>query len=248
MQPKSKQNELFERVIAFGKSGERDEFARMALIREIEGLKNKAEAFALRGMLAADEHDETEARESFAKARRIRGSDWWIELNWAKALLKLDLMKEACEQAESVYLSDPSNVESLDTLINCMHFSLRAIEGVRLMEQRAKLKPEGEHQNIEGIQEIAAFFHRHQLRDNEVEPQLISTLDLLHGAGYHSEKNSFFFQQDGESEWLSYHFELALPVETVCELNRNLAEVMARSNIQPNVAPLVNFMFIPSEK
>ena len=78
------------------------------------------------------------------------------------------------------------------------------LEANELVVRRKQLKPKEAHPFTELIVELSSFFHRHNLRDDEVESLLELTLNVLHNAGYYHEAGNYRVAQDGDSEWISY--------------------------------------------
>lgn len=248
MQPNSKTFELVDKINAFANSKERDEFTRRALDREIESMKNvdPAIAFAMGGMLAAAIYDESAAKKQFEAARRLRPDDSLIELNYSKALSNLGLARDARETARTIFGRNSGDLHVLDELISLTLLSGRVLEASELIILREQLKPQEEHPNGEIVVELDSFCRRHNLQDDEVEPLLELTLNVLHDAGFYHVSDEFRVAQDGESEWFSWSIEVAKSLETVVELNAKLAETMATVKVSPELSTSLNIMFVPA--
>ncbi len=248
MQPETKTSELGDRIDAFAKSKERDEFTRTAINRDIETLQkaDSASASAFRGMMAALDRDEQATRRHFENARRLRPHDRWIEFHYSKALHYLGYFRESREMVRAICESDRSNLAMLDELIRQTIVSGRAIEAAELMARRNLLKPDDQHTYQDSIQSFSAFYQRHDVQDNDVEDLLEVTLNLLHDAGYYHDLADYGVRRDGESEWFSGRLEVAGPVETIVELNVKLADTQAASEFSPDLMTLVNFLFVPA--
>ncbi|MCZ6841904.1 MAG: hypothetical protein O7G32_03625, partial [SAR324 cluster bacterium] len=190
--------------------------------------------------------DERECRKQFKIARGLQPHDWWIETSYATALQNLEYVSEARAIARDIYDSNGSDLDVLDHLIYLNMISGRALEADQLLKNRAKLKPKGEHPEGKAIAEFSAFYRKHELHDDDVEASLNITIKVLHEAGYISARGDFGVRRDGESEWLSGLLKVAAPVERIVELNAELADSLAVSSVAPEIANLVNFMFVPA--
>ena len=248
MQPKTKVSELVDRINSYTKSKERDEFSRTAILRDIEALQNAdpATASAFRGLMAALERDEQATKKHFEIARRLRPGDPRIEFNYSQALHNLRYFAEARKFAKKAHEVDPGDLVLLDNLIDHTMFSYRALEAAQLIERRRRLSSKSEHPDVGRIEIFSEFYRKHKLRDDDVETVLTLSLDLLREAGLFADKEESGLRHDGESEWISGRLEVAAPVETIVELNMQLADMQAASEFSPDLMTLVNFMFVPA--
>ena len=248
MQPKTKASELVDRIDAFAKSKEKDEFTRTAIIREIDSLQNvdPAYASACRGIMATIARDEPEIRKHFQNAQRLHPHDWWIAFHYSRALHYLGYLRESRKMVHAIYESDRSDLFVLDELIRQSIDSGRALEASELMARRDLLKSDNQHTDEHSIQSFSAFYRRHNVHDDDVEELLEATLNVLSRAGYYHDIANYGVRCDGESEWFSGRLEVAAPVETIVDLNMQLADAQASSDFPPDLMTLVNIMFVPA--
>ncbi len=184
---------------------------------------------AILGLLAGLDKDEAEARKNFSIALQLMPNDYGLRMNYATTLYCINDYAEAREQALRALELIPSHARGLEKALHFCAITGRFGQAEEILGKFSGLRDsEIDRDDHEVALRGTAYLHEHEITEHDVAMLLEAAVSVLRANNAYADNLYIRFMADGESEWMSLHFHLPLPVERVVDLNEQLALGLAR--------------------
>ncbi|MDH4121031.1 MAG: hypothetical protein OEV94_04930 [Deltaproteobacteria bacterium] len=238
--PKTKAEELQERVADLCESPSPDPFTLRRLKAEAEKLKPKDPpmAFYLMGLLASVEYNPDGVRENFNKALQFPLSsegEFVCRGNYITALGRMGHGQEALEFCRQSLDKFPTQKDFIKQFI-AIHMQLGRLQTAAKRAKEEKLE-------YASLILCAEFLAQEGVTDEETQQMVAPELAILR------EKRIFIHEQtvglfsDEDSTWVSYDIRVKKSIKEVVDMEVELAEAVAKLDIPPRVLSLFNVSF-----
>jgi len=246
-QPKTKFNEILERINLLDGAGAESDIALRQLKREIEAVAthDRTEGFELYGILAAQSEDVEETRRCFEAARKLEPRNTSVLLNYAAALSRFGMYSDVRSQLQLAHTLDPSDLSVLDRYIGAAGLCCRFKDAMGLLQTRYQLTGSAFEPLEKEFRTIHLFLAAAGVSDDDGEEIMGYAADTLRAAKVFDVFTDNRLASDEDSQWLNVNISVRRPVEVAVELNEELAEREASSNLRASSLMSVSAIFIP---
>ena len=200
------------------------------------------------GMLGTLAHDEAEMRKHFERAIQLRPGYNPAIGNYASSLYRMNFFSEASDKALDNYRIAPASPTAVGLAIDTCTAAFRVSTAKELLSQWEKIQPGVENKFSGGIHQALEYISSFQIPEKLVEQQIEFALKLLRESHHQATAWHLDFLSDEESTWMTYDLVLHEPVDVVVELNTQLAERMAGSDLFRKTASHVLVMYLVEDE
>jgi tetratricopeptide (TPR) repeat protein len=245
-QPKTRFNELIDRLQALDASSERNEFTLRQLKHDIETVAShhRGEGYELFGMLAAHSEDVEETKRCFEAARRLEPRSTKVLLNYAEALNRFGKFSDVRTLLQQAHTLDPSDLLVLNRFIVATALCCRFTDAVSLLGTREKLRVGGLEPWAAEFRKIHLFLAAAGVSDDDGEKIMSYVAEVLQVAKVFDVVTANRVASDEETQWLNVNIKVRRPVDVAVDLNERLAEREARSDLPPSALLNIGAIFI----
>ncbi|MBZ0104337.1 MAG: hypothetical protein K8H84_01785 [Sulfuricella denitrificans] len=245
MKPQLKSNELLERVIHLSRDDLQNRFLLHALKKDAERLlsSDAIGAYHVLGLINAFLGEGQASIDNFEKAIRLEPQDYVLRSNYANKLADMGFLNEAIEQAQIAYKLNVGDPGAASDVLQCCMISARFEQAAYWAELLEKMKHLEKEQYLGGLVSTIKFYMDSGIPESEWVNKANTAFDILHDHGIYSFDLNTSILEDEDSYFLSYVVGVNRDVETVSDLNFELAERLAMMDTAPELSTAMSVLF-----
>lgn len=244
-QPKSKAEELLDKILALSLEERKNAFTLKLLAKEAQSIASVDPVVSYRcmGVISVFENKPDDAKRLFTNAIKISQGNSIPLQNYSVMLGQMGFYRESLQYADKAYKLNKSDLDNLETALFANFLNGEFDATHELILEASKLRFDSKR--ITSANNALEFVRSNSISPAEFLKLQDTAYSLLHSKNIFIMKPTLTICEDEDSMFLSYQILLDKPVMEIIDLSVMHAEVLANNPSLNDISDKINISFSP---